>query len=68
MEKGKNTKLIFFAIFMWSVVYLIKDIIFHEYKYWQCLNSYELAYEEYLDMNTVLSDNVLQCVKIINKN
>lgn len=68
MDKNKSNKLFFTALIVGSIVYLVKDIVFHEYKYWQCLNSHELAYQEYLKFNQIRADNVLDCVKIINKN
>ena len=67
MDKSKSNRLLYAALILGSIVYLVKDIVVHEYKYWQCLNSYQVAHNRYLDLNYAKAMHVETCVKIINK-
>ncbi len=71
MEKNKSNKLFFTALIVGSIVYLVKDILLHEYKYWQCNKTQQIvstdtykSYPEY--KGRIVKGDMITCLNIIN--
>jgi len=64
----KNKKLLFIVLITVSVVYLAKDIVVHEYKYWQCTTTKELIDKPISPENrdSTIKQNMRECLSLIN--
>tara|TARA_B100000929_G_scaffold281673_1_gene260913 strand:- start:936 stop:1157 length:222 start_codon:yes stop_codon:yes gene_type:complete len=64
----KNKKLLFIVLITVSVVYLVKDIVVHEYKYWQCTTTKELIDKPISPENrkSIIKQNMRECLSLVN--
>lgn len=63
----KTIKISILVLFI-ALIYIAKDIVFHEYKYWQCTKTKELIDSPIpsSEKSDVVKNNMRECLSLIN--